>query len=287
MAQTIQTGGRAILALAFTVGLTAACASAGAAPAPAEPPPSPPGQPDDPDERYRGVPGFDTREYPGDGIMARWLEHSPYRWVGYYLPAPCYTGTSWQGRREALQDMGWGTAVIYVGEQDWRAMSGAAALSDSAAVGRDCASANLTAERGAADARDATAGARDEGFAPGTTIYLDVERVDSVSAELREYVAAWTESLVERTAYRPGLYAHGRNAAELIELMEAAARRAGANVSPRLWVASADRFDVHAAPTESGFGAHVWQGAFDREERWGDVALTIDVNVAASRSPSH
>ena len=51
----------------------------------------------------RGVPGFDTRDYPGDAVMRGWFGASPYRWVGYYLPAPCYTGTTWTGRRAALR----------------------------------------------------------------------------------------------------------------------------------------------------------------------------------------
>ena len=38
----------------------------------------------------RGVPGFDTRDYPGTAAMRAWRDASPYRWVGYYLTgAPC------------------------------------------------------------------------------------------------------------------------------------------------------------------------------------------------------
>ena len=48
----------------------------------------------------RGIPGFDTRDYPGDDAMRAWFGSSPYRWVGYYLPAPCYKGTTWSGRRQ-------------------------------------------------------------------------------------------------------------------------------------------------------------------------------------------
>ncbi len=43
--------------------------------------------------------------------MAQRRARSPLRWVGYYLPAPCYTGTSWMGLRAALERMGWGMAV--------------------------------------------------------------------------------------------------------------------------------------------------------------------------------
>ena len=64
--------------------------------------------------------GFDTYEYPGDEVMAAWRHRDvPYEWVGYYLPAPCHKGRTWTGKRERLAAMGWGMAVIYVGQQTW------------------------------------------------------------------------------------------------------------------------------------------------------------------------
>ena len=64
--------------------------------------------------------GFDTYAYPGDEVMRAWRHKDvPYEWVGYYLPAPCHKGRSWVGKRERLADMGWGMAVIYVGQQTW------------------------------------------------------------------------------------------------------------------------------------------------------------------------
>ena len=66
--------------------------------------------------------GFDTYAYPGDDAMRAWREEegSPYEWVGYYLPsAPCHKGDTWEGKRQTLSDMGWGVAVIYVGQQVW------------------------------------------------------------------------------------------------------------------------------------------------------------------------
>jgi hypothetical protein len=64
--------------------------------------------------------GFDTYAYPGDEIMQAWKhEDVPYHWVGYYLSAPCHRDSSWVGTRQRLVDMGWGLAVIYVGQQTW------------------------------------------------------------------------------------------------------------------------------------------------------------------------
>src|SRR2546423_14332691 len=52
--------------------------------------------------------------------MRAWLTaDKPYRWVGYYLSAPCHSDSSWEGKRQTLSEMGWGMAVIYVGQQTW------------------------------------------------------------------------------------------------------------------------------------------------------------------------
>ena len=63
--------------------------------------------------------GFDTGIYPGDETMRAWRATAPYKWVGYYLPAPCHKDDSWSGKRTELTEMGWGLAVIYVGQQTW------------------------------------------------------------------------------------------------------------------------------------------------------------------------
>lgn len=261
----------------------AALAGCGGAGLPA---PELPGPGEPPVPGARGVPGFDTRDYPGDAVMAAWRAASPYRWVGYYLPAPCYTGTSWEGRRPALERMGWGIAVLFVGEQDWPA---GAARGDSAAAGADarCTRTNLTAERGRADAAAAASAAAAEGFAPGAVVYLDVERVDAVSPALLAYVRAWFDAMLAEGRYAPGLYAHADNAAALMAAARAAFEEAGRGGGPPLWVVRTAGFGLDAAPTESGFtAARVWQGLLDVTESWGGHALRIDANVAADANPS-
>ena len=65
-------------------------------------------------------PGFDAAVYPGNAAMHAWLyPASPYYWIGYYLPAPCHRDLTFAGTRATLAGMGWGTAAIYVGQQDW------------------------------------------------------------------------------------------------------------------------------------------------------------------------
>ena len=248
-----------------------------------------PGPAGAPAGEYRGVPGFDTRDYPGDAVMAAWRESSPYRWVGYYLPAPCYTGTSWNGRRPALERMGWGIAVLFVGEQDWpddaAHVEPGEPTADAAAP--RCTRSNVTAERGAADGAAAMEAAAAEGFGPGTVVYLDVERVAAVSPELLAYARAWFDALLEDGRYVPGLYAHAANADPLMAAARAAFEAAGRAGRPALWVVTTSGFGLRSAPGESGFAdARIWQGALDITETWGGHALRIDANVAADADPS-
>ncbi len=218
-----------------------AMACAGGVPAPAAPVPATPVPAFPATVPFRGVPGFDTNRYPGDAAMAHWRAESPYRWVGYYLPAPCHTDTSWVGRRTALEQAG-------------RADSLAAA----------------------------------EGFAPGSAIFLDVERVDTVSADLASYVRSWVATLLDGGRFVPALYLHARNLAALGPILESELTRHGFAATPRVWLAGGSGpFDVHAAPAEAGVaGISIWQGAGNVRESWGGVTLSIDVDVADAASPS-
>jgi hypothetical protein len=238
-----------------------------------------------PDEA-RGVPGFDTRDYPGDAAMRAWLESSPYRWVGYYLEAPCYTGTTWNGTRERVRGMGWGIALLFVGEQDWAEIVPADQVIADPTAPR-CTRANLTADRGRTDGSAAATAAEREGFPRGTAIFLNVERVERVSTDLREYVRAWTAALLDDGRYLPALYAHAHNADELHGVQREVFARVDRADAPRLWVARTGGFNLRRGPTESGFpAAHIWQGILDTSETWGGVTLHIDANVARTANPS-
>jgi hypothetical protein len=254
-----------------------------------------------PVERERGFPGFDISAYPGDEVMRAWRRPgSPYHWVGYYLPAPCRRDTSWAGRRATLESMGWGFAVLYVGQQTWDNVRDVEApatdtlavdtvQADTAAAATEvaCSRTLLSAERGAQEADDAVARAVAEGFPRGTTIFLNIERMEQVTPSMRDYYRAWTRRVLQDGRFRPGVYAHHRNAAEIrTDILEvhASAGRAG---SPPLWIANPAGFSLAAAPHESGHGpATVWQGALDVQRRWNGHTLTIDENVADAPSPS-
>lgn len=230
------------------------------------------------------LPGFDTRTYPGDAAMQTWLRESPYRWVGYYLPAPCYTGVSWVGTRERIATIGWGIAPLFVGEQDWSAIQpGDTTVAEQ---GARCTTQNLTIEQGVAHAIAADSIMQAEGFPPGTPVFLDVERMERVSRAMEEYVNSWFTEMLARGRYTPALYAHERNVTPLFERARVAFAEAGRSDQPFLWVARSGDFDIARRPMDSGIlSASIWQGRFDIDETWGGVTLRIDANVGSAAVP--
>ena len=223
-------------------------------------------------------PGFDLGRYPGDAALAAWKTAAPYEWVGYYLPSPCHRDASWQGRRETLQKQGWGVAVLYVGQQ---AFDGRPLRSRTSGPVHQCSRSHLTADRGVLDAREAIARARDDGFAPGTVVFLDIQPLHSVSPAMAEYFSAWTREVLREGTFLPGTYAITRNARPLHALAAAEYRKAGRDDSPPFWISG-------SAPGEDDLPfARVWQGARNTSRTWGGVTLRVDENVSHHASPSH
>jgi hypothetical protein len=239
--------------------------------------------------------GFDTNVYPGDRAMLRWKEAGKYEWVGYYLPAPCHKDASWSGKRARLAEMGWGTAVIYVGQQTWGRMpgeekprKGGRIAPKKKATGTATCSADLVyGDRGRMDGEDAVAKAAADGFPTGTVIFLDIERMEKVPTAMRDYYKSWAARVLADGRYRVGVYVHAHNAAMVHEDLTAVFAAAGNAEDPTVWVASGHNFSRDKAPHEVGHAfANVWQGMLDIVETHGGVKLPIDVNVAAVPSPS-
>src|SRR5436190_17436297 len=185
-------------------------------------------------------PGFDTSLYPGDAAMSAWVKpSSPYEWVGYYLQAPCHRDPSWMGKRATLTSMGWGLAVLFVGQQTFdgvpdiqlppvfdrvaptgvdslpRARAGimvppTEAELQSGAV--TCSRTLLTTEQGSADAIDAVTKTASEGFPNRTVIYLDIEHMDAIPASMEAYYRAWVQQILADGRFTPGIYVHAANA---------------------------------------------------------------------------
>ena len=234
--------------------------------------------------------GFDTYAYPGDRAMAKWKKSSPYEWVGYYLPAPCHSGTTWVGKRERLEEMGWGMAVIYVGQQTWdnHPQPTAAQVAKARKNGTlDCHKSLLSGPRGDHEARDAVARTAREGFTEGTVIFLDVEYMNRTPDSMKRYVRAWMDRVLADGRYRPGVYVHTRNAEVIYDEVKAVYAQHGIDEEPPFWIAGGGKFAANKKPTDVGHAfASVWQGILDVDRTHGGVKLFIDVNVAAVPSPS-
>jgi len=282
--------------------------------------------------------GFDTYAYPGDEVMQAWKTNAPYEWVGYYLPsAPCHDGVTWAGKRQRLADMGWGMAVIYVGQQTWdktprgyetkyrsvrRTKYVSKRVKKSVVVnGRrttryvtrkvpvkhtvrvpvkikvdprkrsidDCNAQLVNGVRGKMEATDAIKSTAAEGFPRGTTIFLDIEYMKATPSRMRDYYRAWTRQVLADGRYRPGFYAHTRNAELIYKDVKAEYVRAGITDEPPFWISGGrDGFSTDKSPVDVGHAfAAMWQGMLDIVEEWNGHALPIDVNVAQVPDPSH
>ncbi|MEZ5403863.1 MAG: DUF1906 domain-containing protein [Bryobacteraceae bacterium] len=213
--------------------------------------------------------GFDTARYQGDKIMQAWKTESPYAFTGYYLKAPCHSDASHMGARERLAKMGWGFLIIYVGRQ---------------AEG-PCSKQPVDAALGELHGRDAIAKTAAEGFAPGSVVFLDVERMERIPAAMKKYVLAWFDE-VNRSPFHGGVYCHVRNAAELRETIMAA--HPADRPEPVFWVAGGKRFDPsRSVPADSSIPfARIWQGRLDTRQTHGGFEVNIDVNIADTPDPS-
>ncbi len=266
--------------------------------------------------------GFDTYAYPGDEQMRAWQSGTkPYEWVGYYLSAPCHKDDSFMGKRSTLKDMGWGMAVIYVGQQTWGRTPGQKVtvtryvtkrvrqvrtrngkrvvryvrkrvpvrikVTPRAARGASCSTQLVSGARGTVDANDAIAKTAAEGFPKGTAIFLDIERMGVVPRAMRQYYRAWTARVLADGRFRPAYYAHSYNANTIYRDVKHIFARAGITDDPPFWIASARGFAEDKHPTEVGHAfAHVWQGVLDIVETHNGVRLPIDISVARAPSPS-
>jgi hypothetical protein len=267
--------------------------------------------------------GFDTSKYPGDDAMQAWRDDGSFEWVGYYLPsAPCHRDASWSGKREQLSQMGWGLAVVYVGQQTWGKTPGKAELvtkyvkrrvrqvtkshgkrvvryvtkrvpvrvlvQPRAEPNSSCSAHFVSATRGQGEADDAISRTEAEGFARGTVIFLDIEHMSVVPKAMRDYYKEWTSRVLADGRYRPGFYAHTANAALIYQDVKSVYDSLNVREEPHFWVAgNTAEFAPGKAPTDVGHAfAAVWQGILDRVEERNGHRLPIDVSVAATPSPS-
>ena len=134
--------------------------------------------------------GFDRNDYPGDASMA--ALRNTFAFTGYWLNnPPGAKRNSWQGKRKALQPMGYGFLLLFNG----REYSQLKASGNAARVGIK-------------DAATAVAAARRDGFPKGSILFLDQEQGGRMLPEQRAYIHAWVDGVV-RGGYRAGIYCSG------------------------------------------------------------------------------
>jgi len=239
-------------------------------------------------------PGFDTSVYPGDAAMRAWAApNSPYEWAGYYLAAPCHGNTSWLGHRAFLGSLGWGTALLYVGQQTWEGVATAQLTTPAppatARVAQSATSSRtmLSGAQGTIEGSDAAAKTANEGFPAGTVIFLDIEYMSTITQPMRDYYRSWVAQVLADGRYLPGIYCHKSNAAAIHADVNEEFLTRRPTATPQFWIAGTTGFSLDRVPTDVGHPfANVWQGKLDTDETWNGVALHIDVNVADTRAPS-
>jgi Domain of unknown function (DUF1906) len=135
-------------------------------------------------------PGFDLNVYPGDPALP--TLRKDFSFVGYWLsPPPEAKENTWAGKREIIKSRGLGFALLYTGPQSKELKSEADAR-----------------QKATNTARKAAANAKQEQFAAGAIIFLDVEEGGRLPASYHAYLQAWADELT-RAGYRPGVYCSG------------------------------------------------------------------------------
>jgi hypothetical protein len=131
--------------------------------------------------------GFDRNIYPGDDALP--ILRKTFAFAGFWVgPPPGEKTNTWQGKRELMKSLGFGLAALYR----------ARALNE---VKKDAAA----KQKAVIDAKAAAAGAKAEGFAPNSVIFLDIEDGGRLPPTFHTYLRAWADEL-NRAGYRPGVY---------------------------------------------------------------------------------
>jgi hypothetical protein len=136
--------------------------------------------------------GFDLNIFPGNAALP--VLRKTFAFSGYWLsPPPGEQNNTWvgNGQREALRSHGFGFLLLYRGP-----------------LSRELKSESAATEKGTADARNAAAAAKREGFPAQAIIFLDIEEGGRLSAAYHSYLRTWAGGLAE-AGYHTGAYCSG------------------------------------------------------------------------------
>ena len=212
-----------------------------------------------------GFAGFDISDYPGDAVMNSLKANTNLVWCGYYLVAPSHRNSSWTGKRAQLSANGWGIAPVFVGQQ----VGGPGSLNPSAATG-------IT------DGNQAVAGMRQEGFAPGSSVYLDIENGPPLTGPQQDYLNSWCDT-VQQGGFSPAVYCSHLLAQDIHNLRPAC----------RIWAFKLTNQPnpvpapfPNPDPSGSGFnGATAWQLAQNCFIKVNNSSLQVDLDSANIPDP--
>ena len=141
-------------------------------------------------EHSRSYLGFDRNIYPGDAALP--ILRKTFVFTSYWLsPPPGEKTNTWKGKRELLISHGFGFLVLYRGPD-----SGELKSETDAKV------------KGNKDAGAAASAAKEEGFATGTIIFLDIEEGGRLPDTYHAYLRAWLDEL-KRASFVAGVYCSG------------------------------------------------------------------------------
>ncbi|HEV2615008.1 MAG TPA: hypothetical protein VGU63_00210, partial [Candidatus Acidoferrales bacterium] len=121
--------------------------------------------------------GFDRNDYPGDAALDALAQD--FAFSGYWLNSPPgEKSDSWQGKRAVLRSHGFGFLVLFNGRMD-----------------KELKSAQDPKTLASTDATAAVIAAKQEGFPPGTIIFLDEEEGGRMLPEQQSYLYAWIDGV--------------------------------------------------------------------------------------------
>jgi len=134
-----------------------------------------------------GYLGFDRNIFPGASALP--MLRKTFAFAGYWLsPPPGEPTNTWVGQREPLRALGFGFLLLY-----------------RAPLESELTSTSAAKEKGAQDARSATAAAKREGFPTRAIIFADIEEGGRLSDRYHAYLSAWTKQIAQ-AGYRAGAY---------------------------------------------------------------------------------
>jgi Domain of unknown function (DUF1906) len=134
--------------------------------------------------------GFDLNNYPGDHALP--VLRKTFSFGGYWLSAPPEAKqNTWLGKRRLMLAQKFGFLILYNGPRS-----------------NELKSLAQSGKKAIADAANAAAAAKKEGFPLRAIIFLDVEEGGRLPANYHAYLRAWIDELA-RAGYRAGVYCSG------------------------------------------------------------------------------